>query len=118
MVNPELNLLVNLHALKAINEFKEKKIGIRKSKRKRQTLKIMFTLHWCEWASSDSLHRYGKVIQMCAIANASEIHSSLSQCERTLKVHLYKGPFALDDKDVFFRSSYANGYIDDNATHL
>ena len=29
-----------------------------------------------------------------------------------------KGPFALDDNDVFFLLSCANSYIGDNATHL
>ena len=29
---------------------------------------------------------------------------------------LAKGPFALDDNDVFFLSSYVNSYIGDNAT--
>ena len=29
-----------------------------------------------------------------------------------------KGPFALGDNDVFFLSSCANSYIDDNVTHL
>ena len=63
----------------------KKKIRDKKVKEKRQPLKKMLALDPCEWACSDSLHHYGKAI----VANAKEIHSSLSQCERNLEVHLY-----------------------------